>query len=96
MKPVGPVVEKILRKNNLWKGYLQYKLLLDWADIVGPGLAEVTNAKKISNGVMMVTVKDSVWAYHLALMRRDLIGKLNNYVGTKIIKDIYFHIGELK
>lgn len=96
MKPLSSVVEKVLRRHNLWQGYQQYSLVENWADLVGPALAEVTRAEKITNGVLRVSVKDSVWAYHLSMLKPQLIKKLNQHAGSKIVHDLFFRIETLE
>lgn len=92
MKPVGLIVETILKKNNLWQGYLQHLLVEEWATIVGSNLAGFSDAKEVRNGVLIVVVQDSVWAYHLSLMKPEIIKKLNNYVSSRVVQDIHFII----
>ncbi len=92
MKSVGPVIENLLRSYNLWQGYKQYQVVESWDQIVGPELAEVTRADSITRGVLRVSVKDSVWAYHLSMLKPRLISKLNKHLGSKVVKDIFFKI----
>ncbi len=96
MKQLGPVIENILRRHNLWHGYKQHLIIESWPDIVGSDLAEVTRAESVSNGLLRITVKDSVWAYHLSMMKPQLIKRLNKYAGSKVVNDIFFQIGELE
>jgi len=96
MKQLGPVIENILRRHNLWHGYQQYLIIDQWPEIVGSDLAEVTKAEKIDNGLLRVTVKDSVWAHHLSMMKPRLINKLNNFAGGKVVNDIFFLIGDFE
>ena len=96
MKKLGPVLETLLRRHNLWYGYKQYLLVESWDSIVGPALAEVTKAEAIREGVMRVNVKDSVWSYHLSMMKPKLIKKLNTYAECRMVRDIYFVIGEIE
>ncbi len=96
MKRLGPVIESILRRNNLWSGYQQYLIIEKWPEIVGSELSTVTKAVKISNGLLQVLVKDSVWSYHLSLLKPQLIKKLNNHVGSKVVNDIFFKIGDFE
>lgn len=96
MKPLGPVIESILRRNNLWSGYQRYLIIEKWSEIAGAELSEVTKAVKISNGLLQVLVKDSVWSYHLSLLKPQLIKKINDYLGSKVIKDINFYIGDFE
>ncbi len=92
MKSVGPVIENLLRTYNLWQGYKQYQVVESWDKVVGPELAEVTRADSITRGILRVSVKDSVWAYHLSMLKPRLISKLNNHSGGKVVKDIFFKI----
>lgn len=94
MKPVGPLVEKMLKNCGLWQGYQQHLLVESWDQVVGPALSEATRAEKLSHGIMRVLVKDSVWSYHLSLMKPQLIDKLNRHAGTKVVRDIFFIIDE--
>lgn len=96
MKSVGPVIENLLRSYNLWQGYKQYQVVESWGQVVGPELAEVTRADSISRGVLRVSVKDSVWAYHLSMLKPRLINKLNKHSGSKVVKDIFFKIEPLE
>jgi len=95
MKQINSVLESVLRNCNLWHGYQQYQLLLSWPEIVGSPLSDVTRAERINNGVMKVLVKDSVWSYHLSMMKPQLIDKLNRHAGSKVVKDIFFKIDNL-
>ncbi len=92
IKSVGPVIEGLLRSYNLWHGYKQYQVVEGWNYIVGPELSEVTRAESITRGVLRVVVKDSVWAYHLSMLKPKLILKLNDHAGGKVVKDIFFKI----
>jgi len=96
MKQLGPVLENLLRTHNLWLGYQQYQLVESWEIIVGPALAEVTRAESIDRGVLWVSVKDSVWAYHLSMMKPQLVKKLNKHAGSGLVRDIFFRIDDLE
>ncbi len=96
MKEIGPIIEQLLRRNKLWRGYQQYQLVQRWPELVGRSIAEVSRAEKVVGGIMHVCVKDSVWSYHLSLMKPRFIAKLNRSAGNTIIKDIYFKIGPLE
>ncbi len=95
MKRLRPVLENLLHHYGLWQGYQQNMVVESWPEIVGSSLAEVTKADKINEGVLRVKVKDSVWAYHLSMLKPRLIKKLNDYAGSKIVKDIFFQIDDL-
>lgn len=96
MKQVGPLIKNLLHRYHLWQGYQQFLLLEKWPDLVGSSLAEVTRAESISKGVMRVMVKDSTWAHHLSLLKPQLVNKLNDYAESKIIKDLFFMVGDIE
>ncbi|MGM0651623.1 MAG: DUF721 domain-containing protein [Bacillota bacterium] len=96
MKTVGPLIEKLLRSYNLWHGYKQHLVVEEWNEVVGSELSAVTKAKSINNGVLRVAVKDSVWAYHLTMLKPRLINKLNKKTGDRLVKDIFFTIEALE
>lgn len=83
-----------MRRHNLWQGYQQHLIIESWSSIVGTALAEVTRADRMDKGVLRVLVKDSVWAYHLSLLKPQLIRRLNHFIGGKVVKDIFFMIEE--
>ncbi len=96
MHEVGTLINRLLKKHNLWNGYRQFLLVENWHNIVGPSLSLVTRAESLQRGTMKVVVKDSVWAYHLSMLKPQLIKKLNEHAGGKIVKDIIFLIGEVE
>ena len=96
MKKVGPLIENMLRSYNLWQGYQQYLLVQSWDEVVGPAMAEVTRAESMSKGILRVAVKDSVWAYHLSMMKPQLISKMNAHARGKLVKDLFFNIGSIE
>ena len=94
MKQINTSLEKFLKDCNLWNGYRQFKLVQSWPDVVGASLSEVTRAENLQNGVLKVAVKDSVWSYHLSMMKPQLIDKLNQSAGSRMVKDISFRIDD--
>lgn len=92
MKTVGPVIETLLRNHNLWHGYKQFLVVERWDDVVGSELSAFTRAESVNKGILRVAVKDSVWAYHLTMLKPRLIKKLNEDVGSNVVNDIFFKI----
>lgn len=60
---------------------------------MGGYIAEKTKAVSFENGILFVWVKDSVWAQHLSLQKKQIINKLNRQVKTKILLDIRYQVG---
>ncbi|MCY3705799.1 MAG: DUF721 domain-containing protein [Gammaproteobacteria bacterium] len=74
---VGDVLERVLRRRGLAREMAYQKLLEDWPRLVGAGLARVTRARSVRNGVLVVEVPSSAWAMELNLRRRQIMARLN-------------------
>ncbi|MDE0073227.1 MAG: DUF721 domain-containing protein [Gammaproteobacteria bacterium] len=74
---VGDVLERVLRRRGLAREMEYQKLLEDWPRLVGPGLARMTRARSVRDGVLVVEVPSSSWAMELNLRRRQIMARLN-------------------
>lgn len=74
---VGDVLERVLQRRGLARQMEYHKLLEDWPRLVGAGLARVTRARSVRDGVLVVEVPSSAWAMELNLRRRQIMARLN-------------------
>jgi hypothetical protein len=96
LKELGPVIEKLLQQKKMWQQYRQHLIVEQWAEIVGKEISGVTRAEKIFKGKLWVVAKDSTWVYHLTLLKPKLLEQIKKHTGSKVVGDIYFHVGELQ
>ena len=59
-----------------------------WQEIVGDMIAKVTKVKKVENGKLYVETVSSTWRAELMLRREILIEKINEKIGSNIIKEL--------
>lgn len=89
-------LDKALRRSDL-EGPMKEALCLElWDEVVGETTARATRADSIKEGTLFVSVKSSVWAQQLGFLKPEIIRKLNERVGKKIIRDIQFKTRTLK
>ncbi len=93
MNSVGVVVPQTIASLGLMKKYQAQCAILFWRTIVGDEIASHSKAQRLERGVLTVTVSNSVWTHHLFLLKQDLIGKINTYIGQNVITDIRFVAG---
>lgn len=93
MIELGQIIKQVLEKRKMWRQYRQYLIIDQWDQLVGERIAAVTSAQRMDRQVLWVRVSDSTWAYHLTLLKPQLIEKLNQYAGETIVDDIFFKIG---
>lgn len=77
----------------MWRQYRQCLIIDQWDQLVGQKIAAVTSARRVDRQILWVKVSDSTWAYHLTLLKPQLLKKINQYAGENIINDIFFQIG---
>lgn len=68
--------------------YYQHWVLWHWADIVGEVYARNVKALRIRRQTLYVYCRDSVWGSETRFRMPQIIQQVNNYAGTKMIKDI--------
>jgi predicted nucleic acid-binding Zn ribbon protein len=67
-----------------------------WERVVGPNAAAATEPERISDGVLIVRTKSSVWSHEMNVMKAHLIAELNKAIGRPVIKEIVFRAHGLK
>ena len=65
--------------------------LVYWDTVVGKEISEHTEPFKISNGTVFVKVNDTTWRNELQYFKNEIIEKLNNKIGKKVVNDIKFY-----
>lgn len=68
----------------------EYNIVTSWDDIVGAQIGRVAKPQRIERGVLFVGVSSAPWRAELSMRRREIIQKINDSIGKKIILDIRF------
>ncbi len=61
-------------------GFLRLKLEIQWAEIVGPRLADITAPAAFHNGVLDVWVAHSTWMQELWFVKEEIRQKVNKAI----------------
>jgi predicted nucleic acid-binding Zn ribbon protein len=96
VKELAKVIEEMLRQKQMWRGYRQNLIIEDWGALAGREIAAVSRALQWRNKTLLVAVRDSTWAYHLSLLKPQLLKKVNEYAGERVVHDIFFQVGEIE
>ena len=81
--PTGPTVlkealDKYLKSAGLSRRVQQASVLDDWALLVGPQIARVTEPDSVTaDGVLRVRVASAPWASELGLMTPTILARIN-------------------
>jgi predicted nucleic acid-binding Zn ribbon protein len=81
-------VEKWLEVFKLRKKFDESSIVSAWPEIMGPSIANRTQQIYIKDKKLFVKVESAVIKNELALMRRQIIGRVNEHVGQVIIEEL--------
>lgn len=91
LSPAFGAVNALLQSQELAQALRPHMAKACWADVVGPQVAGVTQVERVQNGTeLVVRVKNSVWANELVLLKGDMLRRLNQTLGGKVLTDIHF------
>jgi hypothetical protein len=92
---IGQVLDLLFRKLGYDKKIREQQAMFWWDEVVGEHVAAHAQPTQIDNGKMSVVVSDSIWLTELNLLRIQYIAKINEKLGSMILKDIEFKIGKV-
>ena len=85
---VGDILGRLSRNRRWGKRVFESKALMIWEDVVGESLRAHTRPVRVKEGRMVVAVEDSVWKQEISLLQGEIIEKLNDRIGSEVIRDI--------
>src|SRR5512139_2342724 len=90
IRTIGSAIQDLFETLGISGKIREYDAVVRWNGIVGEQIARVTEAVKIEKGVLVVRVHNGPWRNELTLMKSDVISKLNESLGERVVKDIRF------
>ena len=88
VKSVADVLQQLLREEGLETPLQQKRLIDSWETLTGRIVASYTTEKFIQNQTLYVKIVNPALRQDLAMMRQQLVKRLNEQVGSFIISDI--------
>lgn len=88
VKSVADVLQQLLREEGLETPLQQKRLIDSWETVTGRIVARYTTEKFIQNQTLYVKIVNPALRQDLAMMRQQLVRRLNEQVGSFIISDI--------
>jgi predicted nucleic acid-binding Zn ribbon protein len=86
---VGEALKGYLDRSSIGQRIAQAQVVLNWATLVGPQIAAVTQPESVApDGTMFVRVATSAWMNELQLMSPDIMARINAGRGSGRIKTI--------
>ena len=80
----------MLRKFGIDNAIAQNNSLNIWNDVVGESVAKNAKPDRVEHGVLIVKVSSPTWRQELYFQKKEIIEKINQAIGKKVIRDIRF------
>lgn len=91
IKPIDIALDELVNNLGIKSKLKELDAIINWDTVVGKQISQMTTAMSIIKGVLFVHVSTSTWRNELTLRKKEIINKLNDSIGTGIVKDIKFH-----
>ncbi len=92
-EPLGDALSAYLEKSGLAERIEQARIIPEWAELVGPQIAAVTEPISIArDGTLFVAVNTNSWMQELSLMERQLLAAINAVPGRTQVLRLRFRI----
>ncbi len=92
---VDRILDRLTAKIGIASRLESEKAVVLWEEAVGDKIAKKTKAQAINNGVLYVQASNSMWIQELSLLKESIIQKLNGLIGSEVVNDIAFRIGDV-
>jgi len=87
---VGGLVRRVLQDLGLEKRVLRQAAVALWPDVVGAQASRHSRAVAVRGEVLMVATRTPVWAHNLTFLKQQLLDRLQERLGARVIEDIRF------
>jgi len=87
---------KLSRRRGWGERLRQHSIFLNWPEIAGHELAKLTRPEVIRKDVLFLLVADAVTNNRLIYAKGELLQKINDFLGSRMITDIRAKIGPIK
>lgn len=74
---VGELLDTFLERKGVGRQVRRMDVLEAWSERVGEAIAEVAEAKSLSEGTLFVEVRSSAWLMELNMMKGRILDRLN-------------------
>lgn len=70
------------------------RILELWPEVVGEQVARVTRARSVDESTLIVEVRSSPWLMELNMLKRDIVGRVNEQLDGTSIEKLVFVLAE--
>jgi hypothetical protein len=94
-EPVSKIIGAVLRSCHGGDGQNARSVWTFWDRVVGETLARNAQPAAFKQRILIVHVSSSVWLQELHFRKTEMIERLNQAAGIRVVEDIRFKLGPL-
>jgi hypothetical protein len=94
MKAAGEILPELLRKGPQKQVPAEDLVREAWEHLVGRQVAARTQAFRLYRDILTVHVPDKVWKRQLFRLERQLLARINHFLGRNVVASIDFRVDE--
>ncbi|MBT6145947.1 MAG: DUF721 domain-containing protein [Gemmatimonadetes bacterium] len=87
---VGLLLTTVLADLGVEDKLQECRALLAWEEVAGEKLASQAQAVGVHRGRLQLVVSSSVWRTHLSFSKQQLLDRINQSLGERVLKDLVF------
>ena len=95
IEKVGEILAKSIQRTDLSRRLKEYGVWPIWNEVVGPTIARNAQPEKIRQGTLFVKVPSPMWMQQLQYMKEMVRERLNQNLGSEVVKNIFFFVGKV-
>jgi hypothetical protein len=92
---LSSTIAKILRSRGLENRLSEYRIFGQWEGAVGEVIARHAHPVAIRGKKLTLVVDSPAWMQQLSLLKPEIVGKVNQSIGTDAVRDIKLTLGEV-
>ena len=94
-EPISTIIGNVLQTCQGGEGHNARAVWGFWDQVVGETLARNAQPEAFKQRILLVHVSSSAWLQELHFMKNELIERLNQAAGARVVEDIQLKIGAL-
>ncbi len=87
-RPIGELLADFIHGSELEQPLLERKVLALLPQVLGQTVVQYMGESEVKNGILYVHIRSAALKAQLFDIRHELVAKLNQAAGAKVLKDI--------
>lgn len=94
-RAIASVLADVVARLGLERSLDDYRVWDAWDEVVGATVARNARPIRLDGPRLVVAVKSNTWMQELTMLRGDITGRLNEWMGRKVVGEIFLVVGRV-